>query len=147
MNKFVIAIFLSISFLAVTGCSSLSRSDRMMLRDLRAHGISPTSEMVKHPALAGGLNLLPGFGNFYLAYGTEDSDQWLFGFLNLITWPASVVWGLPEAIIDANTINKKETIYFYKFDPVGQRELQQIKSSYVGNGLAVGEKLDFQQKH
>jgi hypothetical protein len=95
-----------------------------MLRELNSYGIADTDVRVKHPAAAGALNILPGFGNFYLAVGTDEGEQWLYGFLNLLTWPVSVIWGVPEAALDANTINKKETIYYYKFDATGKAELE-----------------------
>ena len=59
----------------------------------------------KDPVLAGVLNILPGFGNFYLAYGTQQSGQWGIGLFNLLLWPISPIWGIPEAAIDAgNTL-------------------------------------------
>ncbi len=114
--------------LALSGCVSLDRSERRMLRELKSYGISPTSERVKHPLLAGVLNILPGFGNFYLASGTDQSEQWSWGLVNLLIWPASVLWSVPEAAIDANTINKKETAYYYRFDREGKKELARLKS-------------------
>jgi len=110
------------------GCVSLSRGEQATLRELNSYGISSTEVKEKHPGAAGALNILPGFGNFYLAAGTEESDQWLFGFLNLLTWPLSILWGIPEAAIDANAINKRETIYYYTYDKQGIRELEQIRS-------------------
>jgi len=88
----------------------MSRTEKDIWRGLKEEGVEV--EVVKHPAVAGALNLLPGVGNFYLASGTEETDQWLYGFLNLLCWPASVVWGVPAAVIDANTINKKETVWY-----------------------------------
>ncbi len=116
--------------LALSGCVSLSRSEKEMLRELKSHGISPTAERVKHPGIAGGLNVLPGFGNFYLAAGTDAGEQWVYGFLNLLFWPISVVWAIPEAAIDADIMNKKETIYYYKFDREGKEELARLKSGF-----------------
>ncbi len=116
--------------LALSGCVSLSRSEKDMLRELKSHGISPTAERVKHPGVAGGLNVLPGFGNFYLAAGTDAGEQWVYGFLNLLFWPISVLWAIPEAAIDADIMNKKETIYYYKFDREGKEELARLKSGF-----------------
>lgn len=126
--KFLISIIFILSSATVSGCSNLSRSEKTMLRELESYGISPEEHKTKEPALAGALNILPGFGNFYLATNSDESDQWLFGFLNLLTWPISVVWGIPEAAIDANNINKKETIYYYRFDETGKAELEELKS-------------------
>ena len=58
--------------LPVVGCTNLSRSDQSTLRELEAYGIRSNEVRVKHPALAGALNLLPGCGNFYLAVGTDE---------------------------------------------------------------------------
>jgi len=112
-QRAVFALGVFVMVILISGCASLSRTEQTTLRELKAYGISETEIQKKHPAAAGGLNILPGFGNFYLAYDTDESSQWLFGFLNLLTWPVSVVWGIPQGVIDANTINKKETIYYY----------------------------------
>jgi hypothetical protein len=112
--------------LACTACTTLSRSEESELRELQSYGLRP-SEETKSPALAGTLNVLPGFGNFYLAIGTDESSHWLYGFLNLLVWPASVLWGVPEAVIDANNINKKEMVDYYTFDPAGKAELAKVK--------------------
>ena len=99
--KTVIQFALVASILTcLAGCTTMSRSDKAMLRELEGYGISPTEQELKHPALAGGLNLLPGFGNFYLGIGTDESEQWLYGALNLLLWPASILWGIPEAVIN-----------------------------------------------
>lgn len=76
------------------------------------------------------LNILPGGGNFYLAAGTDESEQWLYAFLNLLTWPASVVWGVPEAAIDAGNINKKATVEYYTFDKVGKEEFAKMRAEH-----------------
>lgn len=75
----------------LSGCTSLSHQERITIRNLEAEGITidkPAGNW-KKPAkagAAGALNLLPGVGNFYLAAGNAgDSDQYLYGFLNLLT--------------------------------------------------------------
>lgn len=123
---------LALTALAVTwlsGCTILHRSDEIRLRELRAVGVSETEIQIKHPGVAGGLNLLPGFGNFYLGAGTNEGSQWAYGFLNLLFWPISVVWAVPAAAVDAQTINKKETVMYYTYDPIGIRELAEREAS------------------
>lgn len=126
--KNILLIFLFTAMLA--GCTNLTRHEENQLRILKSKGITvdrpagnyekPTSALA-----AGALNILPGFGNFYLAMGdAADSSHALYGFLNLLFWPISAVWGIPEAAIDANTINKRELIYYYQYDSMGQKELQ-----------------------
>ena len=111
------------------GCVSLSRTEREQFREIRELGLPTDAERVKSPILAGVLNVLPGIGNFYLAAGTDESAQWVFGMLNLVTWPFSVLWGVPEAAIDAGTINKKETVSYYRFNPRGKAALDGARSS------------------
>lgn len=127
MRKLV-SFMLIVSLLASAfGCAHLSRSEKTTLREMEGYGIRPDEMQIKHPGAAGALNILPGFGNFYLAIGTDESEQWLYGFLNLLLWPLSVVWGIPEAAIDATIINKKETIYYYLYDVQGKKEYKALK--------------------
>lgn len=127
MKRFL-SIALVLLFFFSFGCTTLSHSDKAMLRELESYGIPATDQKIKNAGVAGGLNILPGVGNFYLAAGTDQSDQWVYGFLNLLFWPLSIVWGIPEAAIDANTINKMETVYFYRFDQFGKMKFEELKN-------------------
>lgn len=122
---FIIGLAILVS---LSGCASISRSEQACLRELQSYGISETEVQKKHPAVAAGLNVLPGFGFFYLAVDSNESNLWLFGALSLVTWPVSVIWGVPEGVIDANTINKKETVYYYFIDRMGKQEFEKIKA-------------------
>ena len=125
MQKYLAIVML----LLTTACTTLTRQEQNELRNLKAQGITvdhPVGnyERPASPGAAGALNLLPGIGNFYLASGNGgDSSHWLYGCLNLITWPFSILWGVPEAAVDANRINERELIYYYKYERQGQKEL------------------------
>ena len=125
--KLFITLFSVCAFLSA--CTSLTRQETQTLRSLDAHGISvdyPAGNWEKpaSPAAAGALNLILGGGNFYLASGNgAQSEHFTYGFLNLLTWPISILWGIPEGIIDANRINERELIYFYTFDERGRMAL------------------------
>ena len=112
------------------GCNSLTYNERNTLQNLKAKGITVDKplggyEAPANPLAAGALNILPGIGNFYLAIGNAgDSSHYLYGLLNLLLWPISIVWGVPEAAIDANTINKRELIYYYTYNEDGKKTLQ-----------------------
>lgn len=114
--------------ISLWGCTSLTRQEHMELRALKSQGVTVdkpvgTWERPASPSGAAALNLLPGIGNFYLASGNGgDSAHYLYGTLNLLTWPISILWGIPEAAIDAKTINERELLYYYKFDPQGKKE-------------------------
>ena len=126
MKKFVVLLLL----LGFAGCTTLTRHESSQIRELQAQGVTvdkPVGNYEKPVSgvAAGALNLLPGIGNFYLGMGTAaESSHILYGFLNLLTWPISVVWAVPEAIVDADNINKREMLYYYTYDPQGQQELQ-----------------------
>lgn len=105
----------------LTGCVSLSYQEKMELMKLRQKGIDATVsangwEKPASPALAGFLNLLPGVGNFYLGSGNAaEGSQIGYGVVNLLLWPLSVVWGIPQAYSDADTINKRDLVFFYQY--------------------------------
>lgn len=130
MKKILLSV-VSVAFLA--GCTTLTRQETIQLRELQAQGVT-----VDHPVgnyekpassvTAGALNLLPGVGNFYLGTGNAaESSHVLYGFLNLLTWPLSIIWSVPEAAIDADNINKKEMLYYYTYDENGKQELKKAK--------------------
>lgn len=121
--------FCLILVLCLCACTNLTRQEHMTLRHLKAQGVTVDTpvgnyEKPASPGAAAALNILPGAGNFYLASGNgADSSHWLYGGINLLTWPISILWGIPAAAVDANSINKREMIYYYQFDPQGQKEL------------------------
>ncbi|MDR2901766.1 MAG: hypothetical protein LBU87_01470 [Lactobacillales bacterium] len=114
MKKMITTLLLSG---AVMGCSGLSSYEQERYSMLNRKGISvdkpvDTWTPPADPGAAGVLNVLPGIGNFYLAAGDEgESAHYVFGALNLLTWPVSILWGIPEAAIDANNINKRSLIH------------------------------------
>ena len=118
------------SAILLSGCTSLTRQEELQLQQLKAQGVTvdkPVGNYEKPASVAGAaaLNILPGIGNFYLGSGNaSESAHWLYGFLNLLTWPISIVWAIPEAGIDANTINKRELLYYYQYNKHGKMELE-----------------------
>ena len=124
-------ILTMITAILLSGCTSLTRQEEIQLQQLKSQGVTvdkPVGSYEKPASIAGAaaLNILPGFGNFYLGSGNAaESSHWLYGFLNLLMWPMSVVWAIPEAGIDANTINKREMLYYYTYDKYGKKELEE----------------------
>lgn len=114
----------------ISGCTSLTRQEQNQLRELQAQGVTVDRPVggYEKPAsgmAAGALNLLPGVGNFYLGTGNAaESSHILYGVVNLLLWPSSILWGVPEAAIDADVINKREMLYYYTYDERGKQELQ-----------------------
>lgn len=134
MKKALLTVLLCFT----TACTTLSGHERLVLRDLKSDGISvdkPTGEWEKpaSPLLAGVLNILPGFGNFYLGMGNgADGTQSIYGVVNLLLWPISPIWGIPQAVIDAKTINECDLVFYYEHTDAGQEEWlerQEVSSS------------------
>lgn len=67
----------------------------------------------KSPAMAAGLSILPGVGNLYLASetpsGEKNHELGVAAIVNWATWPVSILWSVPQAYKDAESINIKET--------------------------------------
>ncbi len=119
------ASLVGISSLA-SGCVGLSTYERNCLREMKTYGLDYQEHKIKEPLVSAFLNVLPGIGNFYNAIGTEHADQALVGALNLLFWPLSITWGIPEAAIDADIINKKEAIGFYLYGP-GKEKFEELR--------------------
>jgi len=128
--KKVLWILLVIS---ICSCTHLTAAERQQKMELKARGIT-----IDHPrdnwekpangGAAGALNLLPGIGNFYLAAGNGgDSSHWLYGAINLLLWPISILWGVPEAAVDAKVINERELIYHYYYEKNTSNSFQSVQ--------------------
>lgn len=136
MKKIASFTLACILLFVFTGCTTMSRADKRAYAKLSAHGVTVDRplgyyEKPNSPVAAGALNLLPGFGNFYLACGHgSDSAQAVYGVLNLLLWPLSIVWAVPQGAIDANTLNKQDMIYYYQFDKDGKAEMQKINFTF-----------------
>jgi hypothetical protein len=107
-RKFVLLCVMCCMMIPMVGCVTLKVSEKYQYEGIekRLTNVGLQPERVKDPALAGTLNILPGFGNAYLG-------QWGLFAVNLLFWPISVVWGIPQAASDASVLNKQSTIYFY----------------------------------
>ncbi|MBQ4479019.1 MAG: hypothetical protein II943_00085 [Victivallales bacterium] len=127
-----LALLVAVSALALCSCTSLSHLEQREYKSLEHQGIS-----LKHPVgdykppnnaiLAGALNILPGFGNFYLALGHgSDGVHAVYGLVNLLFWPISIVWGVPEAAYDAIQLNKSDMIFYYRYSPDGKKALEEL---------------------
>lgn len=114
---------------------SLSPQDERKVDELREHGLSVPLSAPKNVFLAGGLNLLGGIGNFYLAYGKDgDSYQVLYGLANILAIVVlSPLWSVPQAMIDAYTLNKKAFVDYYSFSTEGMKEFQRLNPEAAGH--------------
>jgi hypothetical protein len=114
--------------LFITGCATLRPESTFKLREAEQIGL-PTSNIKKsNEVTAGALNVLPGIGNVYLACTSDEWYNWIIFPVNLVTWPFSIVWGVPQAVVDANTINKQATADYYSFDERGRAIFEKAKA-------------------
>lgn len=130
MNKLINGVLSLAVIGSLSGCASMSRNELKTYRDLERLGVE--RERVKSPLTAGVCQIAPGVGNFYLATGTDEDNQMIPGVVNIVPgwliWPVGCLWAIPQGVIDANTINKKATVYYYTEDPEGIKEYQKLKS-------------------
>lgn len=87
------------------GCSALTPSEQIRYDGLVREGASPIER--KDPTTAAALNVLPGFGDIY-------TGEWGAFVLDLLLWPVSIVWAVPQGAITAKNINKKYTVAYYE---------------------------------
>ena len=85
--------------LPVVGCSSLNHSQKREYKEWKSAGIA---QETKHEGLAAGLNVLPGIGDFY-------NGNFGLGIVNLLFWPASVLWAPVGGATGAEEVNYYET--------------------------------------
>ena len=145
----LVAVSAIVAMVVLEGCNSLSKYEEREYNCLVKQGIDLDNPAGSYdppniPALAAILNILPGFGNFYLSIGRgSSSEQAVIGVFNLLLWPISVVWGIPEAAIDAIELNKADMLYHYHYSPEGIQALQEREVSIDNTSLETQKvKLD-----
>ena len=130
-NMQILAVLASLCL--SSGCISLSHQEHEFLTELEACGISKTDQAIRGPEVAGALAMIPGAGNFYLAANTWASWQWLVGAGNILFFPWSLVWTIPQVMVDANTINMRETVHYYRYNPHGRAHLTRVQKRMLND--------------
>lgn len=141
MKRLIICLMIA---LTLGGCVTLSAQDEKTAQELKSYGLTPSWTQPKNVFLAGFLNIIPGLGNLYLSAGKNgDSDQTSYGLINFFTLPLlSPLWAVPQAAIDAHTLNKKAFVDYYSFDKAGQRTLDALKNERRIDTLSYQEEDD-----
>ena len=98
-----ILLFATIIIIFV-GCSTPTTWEKHVFNCLEAQGAPMQGEY--RPGTAAALNVLPGFGDAY-------NEEWGAFAVNLLLWPFSIVWGIPEAAITAENKNIRTTVQYY----------------------------------
>lgn len=122
MKSILLHTAVLVTLLWCVGCLSLSPEERRRLSELDELGYSldmppagfsvPMDEMT-----VAGLNLLPGIGNDYLACKGAGESQWVLGLGNLLLWPVSPLWAVPEGYFDARTLNRRALASYWGDHP------------------------------
>lgn len=111
------------------GCASMGSHEKYAYRQIE--DVGAPCKTVAEPGTAAALNLFPGFGDIYLATGEgANSSNWGAFALDLLLWPISVVWAIPQGAITANEINKIECIGYYTYTAEGKAELERLKQQH-----------------
>ena len=124
------ALFLLVVMLS--GCMSLTQSEKNAVYELKSYGVNTCDVKIKSPAVAAWLCLLPFAGYGYLASGSDEKKLWWI-------MPFSWVWSIPGAYSDAVVLNKKEQVRFYQYKPAGQEQLKALRKKYRTVELGLSE--------
>jgi hypothetical protein len=106
-SRFALCLALA-GLIAAGGCRQLEPWQEADLDNVKSAGLPEFHP--KDPVLAGGLNLVIGIGDAY-------NGEWGGFVINLLLWPASILWGVPEAAITATNINRQSTWAYYYHGP------------------------------
>lgn len=85
--------------LSTIACSSLNHSQKSEYKEWKGAGLA---QETKNEGLAAGLNVLPGFGDFY-------NGNVGLGIVNLLFWPVSILWAPVGGATGAEEVNYYET--------------------------------------
>jgi hypothetical protein len=124
------AMFVLVAMLS--GCMSLTQSEKNAVYELKSYGVNTCSVKAKDPSTAAWLCLLPFAGYWYLANGSDENQLWAM-------MPFSWVWSIPGAYSDAVVLNKKELVRYYQYKPAGQEELKALREKYRTVELGLSE--------
>jgi len=135
MNRFMKLSAVLTLIVMLSGCVSLTQSEKNAVYELQSYGVNTLDVKIKNPAVAAWLCLLPMAGYWYLAYGSEEKYLWS---VVPFTW----FWSIPAAYSDAVTLNRKELVRFYQYKPAGQEQLKVLRDKYRTVDLGLSE-IDF----
>ena len=134
----VLGLLLSVAL--VSGCATpLNSNQKQELRGYQAKGLAVEE---KNPGAAAGLGILPGFGSFYVReYGA--------GVVNLLLWPASILWDPVSGYEGAQSINYWATKH--RVEQLESQEISRLEDQLmletIDNKIFVAEKREIEEKY
>lgn len=116
------ASLLAVALLSA-GCATIRPEAALTLDKAREAGLPVNVVQPVDPLAAALLNLAPGIGNLYLGAKSDKTYNYALFPLNLITWPFSILWAVPQAGTDAGVVNREANADYYTYDPEGRARL------------------------
>ena len=77
----------------------------------------------------------------------RNDVQVVIGVCNFLLWPISIVWGIPQAAVDANRQNIMDMVYYYQYDNDGKKEIEKIDLDSLPEREDVDEPSSKKRKH
>lgn len=139
-NSKTLVLGLLLSMTLISGCATpLNSSQKQELRGYQAKGLAVEE---KNPGAAAALGILPGFGSFYVReYGA--------GVVNLLLWPASVLWDPVSGYEGAKSINYYATKH--KVEQLEDKEMARLEDQLmldsIDNKTYIAEKREIEDKY
>jgi hypothetical protein len=119
-----------LSLLISTGCSSLNSAQKHELAEWESENLKVEN---KSEGLAAGLNVLPGIGDFY-------NGNIGLGVVNLLTWPASILWAPVGGASGAAEVNYYSTkAQVDKLSKKKQATINELQAAAMTNTITRDE--------
>jgi hypothetical protein len=109
MKKLILVLVL----LSAAGCVSIPAEDVAFYNEMIAAGECPCTWPA--PWVAGLMSVLPAGGQFYNAQFGQAT-------INFALWPLSYFWAIPTAIINANRINMRRSVAYWRYRQTMRKE-------------------------
>jgi hypothetical protein len=116
-----------------TGCSSLNSFQRTEYAAMQAQGVAVEE---KKPKVAAVLGILPGGGSFY-------TRQWGMGIVDLLLWPASIIWDPFIGYTGAEAINYDVSRAHVK--QLKAKELTELERKLEDNKITQAEFIELRR--
>lgn len=139
MKRTIIFLIITISLLLTSCAASLTSTEKVKYNEWQSNG-----ELIneKSPGLGIALGLLPGFGSFYVR-------EPVYGVLNLLTWPLSILWDPVSGYHGSQSINFQTTLAKEnkkKDEEIHKLEIRKIKENLTDSQFLI-EKMSIQEKY
>lgn len=124
----------------LSGCAGGLNS--MQKREYKQFELDSVLVEEKDPGLGAALGILPGGGSFY-------AREYVYGVINLLLWPASILWDPISGYHGSQSINYDMTVY--QLDKKRKKEMDalddQLSAGDIDNKEYVSKKRKIEDKY